>query len=95
MPIECNDVSCFNELSANEQKSLLDWISENIKPGDNFNPTLSSYGLKHLFENSENGFYITNGAFKGAMLKRNYFVKNRFHINWIFNISEKSNCFKL
>jgi hypothetical protein len=32
----------------------------------------SSYALKHYFEVADDGFYITNGQFKGAMLEAGF-----------------------
>lgn len=39
-----------------------------------------------LLENS----YVTNGQFKGAMLKAGFDVKDKIQLNWHFNVSEKS-----
>ena len=83
----------FNELSPDEQSQLLSWIDQNIESRKTFNDRSTSYGLKHRFE-STGGFYVVNGAFKGAMLEAGYFVKNSNDLNWIFNISSRSKCFK-
>ncbi|MCG1226654.1 hypothetical protein K4S73_06115 [Staphylococcus epidermidis] len=34
--------------------------------------------------------YVTNGQFKGAMLKAGFDVKDKTQLNWHFNVSEKS-----
>ena len=47
---------------------------------------LTSYGIKHRFERSPGGFYITNGAFKGAMMFEGY--KHSQGVNWYFNIKK-------
>nr|WP_202596019.1 hypothetical protein [Staphylococcus epidermidis] len=63
-----------------------------------FNMRHSSYGLKHVFEteyrkkleDTFEGSYITNGQFKGAMLKAGFDVKDKTQLNWHFNLSERS-----
>jgi len=90
----CNNPTDFNKLNSEEQSRLLNWISENLTPIKSFNENHNSYGLKHYFEADANGFYVTNGAFKGAMLKTQYKAKDTYDINWYYNISEKSKCFK-
>lgn len=89
-----NEPSEFNNLSNPQQEILLDWISQNLSPIKSFNSKHTSYGLKHLFEDSKKGFYIYNGAFKGAMLKLGFEPQNEKDVNWYFNISEKSPAFK-
>jgi hypothetical protein len=62
----------FCGLTPDDQSPLLAWIRSRFTP----HPWLRlkvgflrhSYNFKHLFERSENGFYIDNGTFKGAML---------------------------
>ncbi|MBL1223719.1 hypothetical protein [Enterococcus sp. BWR-S5] len=79
----------FYELSEEQRKQLLEWCSgmETIKRP---NPHHTSYGLKHWFEASEGGFYVTNGQFKGAMILSGYSVANPDALNWTFNISQAS-----
>ena len=81
----------FKQLSAEEQKILLAWCSR-LEPIKTINTRYSSYGLKHQFNNSEKGFYITNGMFKGAMLESGFSYKpvSINSRNWFFNISVKS-----
>lgn len=79
----------FDYLTPDEQDHLIDWIKSNLEAIKTFNERRTSYGLKHLFE-STGGFYISNGAFKGAMLRCGFKVKNTFALNWTFNVSEKS-----
>ena len=65
-----NDPATFGELSESEQQELLGWIAATIRPIHRRSPIAycpSSYYLKHEFERSARGFYITNGQFKGAM----------------------------
>lgn len=80
----------FNSLTDSQKEILLDWC-DLIGKATNINKKHSSYGLKHIFEKSKNGFYITNGMFKGAMLKLEYKYElcHPTSPNWHFNISEK------
>lgn len=80
----------FELLTSQEKEQLVNWIRTNLVPTQTFNPKHTSYGLKHYFENSPGGFYISNGAFKGAMLACGFKVKDTSQLNWIFNVSEKS-----
>ena len=57
----------FKKLSAQECESLLNWIRARLVVAKTVYRT-SSYGLKHQFEEAPDGFYVTNGAFKGAMI---------------------------
>lgn len=92
--VVCDNPNDFNKLSSQNQAILLNWISENLTPIKSFNENYNSYGLKHYFENSLDGFYITNGAFKCAMLKTEYKAKDTIDKNWYYNISEKSKFLK-
>ena len=86
----------FSKLPTVRKKELLDWIGINIIPRKTFNDRHSSYGLKHLVKLApESNSYFTNGEFKGAMLKSGYTVKDISALNWIFNVSQKSPCFKV
>ena len=66
----------YSLLTPEEQAILCSWIKENF--------------FKHVFENSPNGFYISNGMFKQAMKVCGFKVKNESETNWTFNISRKS-----
>ena len=46
--------------------------------------TRTSYGIKHDFERE--GFYLTNGQFKGAMLAAGYDPEKANELNWTFKI---------
>lgn len=79
----------FLTLKPEEQEKLLEWCCqlEKIKTFQNGH---TSYGLKHKFEYRQDGFYITNGQFKGAMLIAGFEPKNRNDLNWVFAFSIKS-----
>ena len=72
---------------------LLNWIRENIRPRKTPNKMHTSYGLKHIFEESERGFYVTNNQFKDAMLTAGFAPVDPNRKNWWYCISEKSPCF--
>ena len=80
----------LHQLSGREQQVLTDWCKDNFISRKTPTPQHSSYGLKHRFEAAENGFYITNGQFKGAMLKAGFKPVDRRVLNWIYCISTKS-----
>lgn len=83
--------SSFIKLSKDEQETLLGWC-KSIEKRKSINKERTSYSLKHIFENSKNGFYIDNDTFKEAMLKVgfNYEDADWKGVNWYFNYSEKS-----
>lgn len=80
----------FDDLTPTEKSILLNWINQNLIKIKSINNKHSSYFLKKLFENSNQGFYITNGQFKGAMLESKFEIKSKYEQNWYFNVSEKS-----
>lgn len=82
------------ELPKSKYDALITWIKQNLIPRETFNDVKTSYGLKHIFEFSENGFYVDNDTFKQAMLDCGFKVRNQSHENWIFNISQKSPALK-
>ncbi len=90
MTNDLNSPNEFDKLSLPEKQILIDWCS-NLNQIKSINTKYSSYSLKHIFERSKNGFYITNGAFKGAMLKCGFNYKSITDSpNWYFNVSQKS-----
>ena len=82
------------KLTNDEHLFLIDWIKENLLPRQSFNDVKTSYGLKHIFEFSENGFYVDNDCFKSAMVECGFKVQNESEVNWVFNISQKSPALK-
>lgn len=89
-PTDYDKPECYEELTAVQKATLQDWIAENIEPRESINKGCTSYGLKHFFEASENGFYLKNGMFKGAMLAAGYHAGDTTLKNWHFNVSQKS-----
>lgn len=77
-----------------EHDILYDWITLNLIPIKSFNNVKTSYGLKHIFENDECGFYVENDDFKTVMVECGFKVRNPNDINWVFNISQRSPALK-
>ena len=90
-----DDYSQFENLSVEQQNEVLEWIKQNLVPIKSFNPKHDSYELKHLVRFSDGKRpYLTNGQFKGAMLRAGYRVQDMKAQNWKFNISERSPALK-
>ena len=85
----------YDKLTSEQKAILCGWIDCNLLPRRTVNRNYSSYGLKHLFEESALGFYITNGQFKGAMLECGFDPYDEDDKNWCFGISEKSPAFRI
>lgn len=79
----------FLDLSKTKQLILLEWC-ESLNKIESINSRNTSYGMKHIFARDEYGFYICNGAFKGAMLVAGFSISDVKDLNWQFNVSEKS-----
>lgn len=87
-----NNPNEYEELTDQQKNALHLWIDETLEPLriSKYNNSPSSYYLKHLFEESENGFYISNGVFKGAMLAAGFEPAKRDELNWHFKLSNKT-----
>lgn len=85
-----NQPTDYDLLSEEEKAALQKWIDERIRSYiiKKFNGSFTSYGLKHYFER-EVGIYVSNGAFKGAMLEAQILPKNYEDLNWKFKISKR------
>lgn len=79
----------FLKLERWQKLIVTTWIKENFVSRVTINKYHTSYEMKHIFERSPDGFYLTNGAFKGAMLKCG-FDKHSGGINWCFQVTERS-----
>jgi hypothetical protein len=89
---DANDPADFEALNSVERRVLLDWIEKTFMPGSI--RSASSYALKHYFEAADDGFYITNGQFKGAMLEAGFEpLPNQTDrsdwINWHFKLDKR------
>ncbi|WP_430534425.1 hypothetical protein [Listeria rocourtiae] len=89
---EVDKLDAFLELTPYQQLTLVAWCDDNLQKIKSINRKHTSYGLKHRFEYSSGGFYVTNGAFKKAMLEAgfDYIPGRSASKNWCFNVSEKS-----
>ncbi len=72
----------FEKLSGLVTERLLAWIKARFGPGRR-DAGSTSYGMKHWFE-VEEGVYVTNGAFKGAMVAAGWRPLNEEEKNWRF-----------
>ncbi len=87
----------FNNLHEVQKQYLLDFCYS-LEKTQSFNMMHNSYSLKHKYEklyrdklaqhNSTSS--ISNGQFKGAMLKAGFKVKDETRLNWNFNVNKKS-----
>lgn len=87
-PKEWVDDELITDKSLEVQQKVFDWIKENIKPRKTPNHRHSSYGLKHYLE-QDTGIYLTNNAFKDAMLLCGFKPVDETELNWEYCISEK------
>jgi hypothetical protein len=83
-----NQPEAYAQLTPTEQAALQEWIRLAIRPsrGTGKYNAADSYSLKHDFERAP-GFYITNGAFKGAMRAAGYEPVDPTALNWQFRIA--------
>lgn len=86
MPDPGNNPQQYKSLTKTEKDVLQFWIYRAFIEAKTVNRNHTSYGLKHHFEFY--GFYVNNGAFKGAMLKAGYRADNPYDLNWLFNIKK-------
>jgi len=81
---DVNSPEEFTNMTSEDKQKLCSWIRSNLVKIKTVNQSRTSYGLKHIFEHSENGFYTTNGQFKGAMLECGFEPYEPDEINWKF-----------
>lgn len=87
---EDDNPASFLSLSPQEKTTLVAWVLNTLVKGKSINTEITSYGIKHLFDKSLNGFYIKNGVMKGAMLIADFKVSDMQQQNWCFNIRQSS-----
>ena len=83
----------YNDLTSKEKEVLNEWIREVLEPCriKSFSRSIpTSYGLKHRFQYSDVGFYVTNGQFKGAMLVAGFEPAYHDDLNWRFRLSKNA-----
>lgn len=81
-----DDPLVFYQLEMHGQITLLTWIILMLRPAQDFDDADTSIDFKHWFENLPQGFYITNGMIKGAMLVAGFNVLSGRDKNWVFNV---------
>lgn len=74
-------------LSAAQRDTLSAFIRHAFRPAVRVLQAQTSYGLKHLFERSPGGYYLTNGQFKGAMRAAGHKPVDERALNWEFRIT--------
>ncbi len=84
------DDELISTISLTDEERLLikQWITDNIKPRKTILKHHTSYGMKHLLE-SDTGIYLTNNAFKDAMMLEGYNPVDPNELNWEYRISLK------
>lgn len=88
--MDANDPQAIEELTAEQRAQIGDWIKQSLLPIASPNHDHTSYGIKHRFEKSAGGFYVTNGQFKGAMRLAGFEPVEAGEMNWTFCISKRS-----
>lgn len=85
-----NQPEQYEQLEQRKKELLQQWINERVKPYliQSYNPSLTSYGLKHYFE-KEIGVYVTNGSFKGAMLAAGILPESQEALNWVYKVGKR------
>lgn len=84
-----NSPDNYSDLSDEHKEFLAGWIGRMFKPSKRVFYAMSSYGIKHVFERSPGGFYITNGQFKGAMKAAGHAPVDDAALNWRFRVSAR------
>lgn len=75
----------FYELPFGKQIHLVCWCVT-FNKSKRFNLQKNSYAMKHYFEDYVQGFYVTHGQFKGAMIIAGFEVKDTDDKYWHFNV---------
>lgn len=80
------DMELITDADKQTQEAVAEWIAVNISPRKTENKRYTSYRLKHLFEDAS-GIYLTNNAFKDAMLLAGYDPVNPNVLNRTYKIN--------
>ena len=73
----------YSDLTPLQKEALAYWIDHAMCYATRYSKR-TSYGIKHDFE--AEGFYITNGQLKGAMLAAGYQPEDAKELNWTFKV---------
>lgn len=87
---EIDNPTEYRKLTRHQQRAIQKWIRSDVAPHviKSFRG-VSSYAIKHRFEDSEGGFYINNGMMKGAMDAAGYSPHDKTVKNWEYALSVK------
>lgn len=86
-----NQEKHFLSLSQKKQDRLMQWCLANFKMIKTINTELTSYDIKTRFCQEKDGFYVTNGQIKGAMIRAGFEAKTaKDGVNSRFNVSKTS-----
>ena len=77
-----DDHTSFKRMSKEQQEARVWWIRSAVT--DSKRGGCTSYYLKHQFERE--GFYVTDGEFRGAMWKAGYTPVDPQAENWFFKV---------
>ena len=80
----------FCRLTFDERVRLLAWLAESFEPGPRVLRGATSYSVKHEFQYAEGGFYVVNGAMKGALLALGFSICDRSVQNWQFRARRRA-----
>ncbi len=82
------EASHFEGLHPEEQRLLIEWIQKYFHPSRHsvMNRFCTAYGLKHMFGNSEFGFYVFSREFAEAMEKAGFQTEQTPWGDWWFNV---------
>ena len=79
------DGELISERRYDEIRLVDEWIRKNIRRSRSILTGRTSYGLKHILQN-DTGIYLTNNAFKDAMLLAGYSPVDPDELNWRYRI---------
>ena len=88
------DERLISDETSEIQEKVFNWIAGNIFPRKTPLNTTHSCALKHALQR-DTGIYLTNNAFKDAMLHCGFEPIDYNELNWKFRISKKSPAFKI
>ena len=82
---EVNQPSSYERLTDQEKTTLQEWIAKELVTAS-LAGSKCSYALKHIHERLTR-HYVTNGAWKGAMLAAGFEPIDRTELNWQFRFA--------
>lgn len=80
------DKDLISDFTYDEIRSVDIWIRENIRKNRSIYKGGTSYGLKQILQ-KDTGIYLTNNAFKDAMLLSGYEPVDPDELNWRYRVT--------